>query len=77
MQFCTLDIPPQIIQIENGTEFCYNKNTKRVHVFDFFWAENHIIHKQIRPKTPWHNGKAERSHRNDQERFYNYLSFYF
>ena len=24
----------------------------------------------------WHNGKVERSHRNDQERFYNHLSFY-
>ena len=23
-----------------------------------------------------HDGKVERSHRNDQERFYNYLSFY-
>ena len=35
-----------------------------------------IHHKTIRPKTPWHNGKVERSHRNDQERFYNYLRFY-
>ncbi|MBQ7120537.1 MAG: integrase core domain-containing protein, partial [Oscillospiraceae bacterium] len=26
--------------------------------------------------TPWHNGKVERSHRNDQERFYNFLKFY-
>ena len=24
----------------------------------------------------WHNGKIERSHRSDQERFYNYLRFY-
>ena len=32
--------------------------------------------KLIRPRTPWHNGKVERSHRNDQERFYNYLKFY-
>jgi hypothetical protein len=30
----------------------------------------------IRPRTPWHNGKVERSHRNDQERFYNDLRFY-
>ena len=36
----------------------------------------HIEHKLIRPRTPWHNGKVERSHRNDQERFYNYLKFY-
>ena len=41
-----------------------------------FCAENNIFHKQIRPKTPWHNGKVERSHRSDQERFYNHLSFY-
>ncbi|MBQ2021367.1 MAG: integrase core domain-containing protein, partial [Peptococcaceae bacterium] len=33
-------------------------------------------HKLIRPRTPRHNGKVERSHRNDQERFYNYLKFY-
>ena len=33
-------------------------------------------HHVLRPRTPWHNGKVERSHRNDQERFYNYLSFY-
>ena len=32
--------------------------------------------KLIRPRTPWHNGKVERSHRNDQERFYNFLKFY-
>lgn len=35
-----------------------------------------IEHKLIRPRTTWHNGKVERSDRNDQERFYNFLSFY-
>lgn len=35
-----------------------------------------IKHQLIRPKTPRHNGKVERSHRNDQNRFYNFLSFY-
>ena len=35
-----------------------------------------IEHKLIRPRSPWHNGKVERSHRNDQERFYNHLLFY-
>ena len=29
-----------------------------------------IRHKLIKPKTPRHNGKLERSHRKDQERFY-------
>ena len=35
-----------------------------------------IKHQLIRLRTPWHNGKVERSHRNDNERFYKYLSFY-
>ena len=35
-----------------------------------------ITHQLIRPRTPRHNGKVERSHRNDQNRFYNFLSFY-
>ena len=29
-----------------------------------------IRHKLIKPRTPRHNGKEERSHRKDQERFY-------
>lgn len=29
-----------------------------------------IKHKLIKPYTPRHNGKVERSHRKDQERFY-------
>jgi hypothetical protein len=33
-------------------------------------------HKLIRPYTPRHNGKVERSHREDQKRFYSYHSFY-
>ena len=35
-----------------------------------------IRHKLIRPYTPWHNGKVERSHRKDQKRFYSCHSFY-
>ena len=35
-----------------------------------------IEHKLIKPRTPRHNGKVERSHRNDQQRFYSYLTFY-
>ena len=67
---------PEIIQTDNGSEFCNTKKTDRIHYFDRFCAEFNIHHKTIRPKTPWHNGKVERSHRNDQERFYNYLKFY-
>lgn len=67
---------PDIIQTDNGSEFSHTSNTKKVHPFDLLCNELNIIHKCIRPKTPWHNGKVERSHRSDQERFYNHLSFY-
>ena len=67
---------PKEIQTDNGSEFTHFTRTKRVHPLDVFCARHNIEHKLIRPRTPWHNGKVERSHRNDQERFYNYLSFY-
>lgn len=67
---------PDEIQTDNGAEFTYLSKTKRTHPFDIFCNEYHIKHHLIRPRTPWHNGKVERSHRNDQERFYNYLRFY-
>ncbi|MCI8350420.1 MAG: transposase, partial [Oscillospiraceae bacterium] len=35
-----------------------------------------IRHKLIRPYTPRHNGKVERSHREDQKRFYSRHSFF-
>lgn len=50
---------------------------KRVYPLDMLCNRLHIVHKTIRPATPWHNGKAERSHRSDQNRFYDHLSFYF
>ena len=67
---------PQTLQTDNGSEFTHTAKTKRVHPLDLFCEKNGITHKTIRPRTPWHNGKVERSHRSDQERFYNYLSFY-
>lgn len=67
---------PETIQTDNGAEFTNPVRTNRKHAFDIFCEENSICHKLIRPRTPWHNGKVERSHRNDQERFYNHMSFY-
>lgn len=67
---------PKIIQTDNGGEFAHSQKTDKVHPFDKFCEKYHIYHKLIRPRTPWHNGKVERSHRNDQERFYNHLGFY-
>lgn len=67
---------PKIIQTDNGFEFTYFRETKRTHPFDQFCMDNDIEHKLIRPRTPRHNGKVERSHRNDNERFYQHLTFY-
>ena len=67
---------PNILQTDNGGEFTHTKKTDRIHPLDVFCNTYGIEHKTIRPRTPWHNGKVERSHRNDQERFYNHLKFY-
>ena len=68
-----------MIQTDNGTEFTFlHWKTKdgRIHKFDRLCLHFGIEHKLIRPRTPRHNGKVERSHRNDNERFYRYLHYY-
>ena len=67
---------PETLQTDNGSEFNHTAKTDRVHPLDVFCNVIHVHHKTIRPRTPWHNGKVERSHRNDQQRFYNFLKFY-
>lgn len=67
---------PEIIQTDNGFEFTHTTKTDKTHPFDIYCAKRGIIHKLIRPRTPRHNGKVERSHRNDNERFYSRMSFY-
>lgn len=69
---------PDIIQTDNGAEFTYTQQARhqQEHLLDKFCKANKIIHKTIKPRTPRHNGKVERSHRNDNERFYSWLKFY-
>ena len=68
---------PKTIQTDNGTEFGYNQaKIKKEHPMDKLLKVLKINHYKIRPRTPEHNGKVERSHRNDNERFYSYLKFY-
>lgn len=67
---------PQILQTDHGSEFTNIVKTKRRHTLDITCEKLNIQHQKIRPRTPRHNGKVERSHRNDQERFYNHMSFY-
>lgn len=68
---------PHTIQTDNGTEFTTPANAKEgtVHIMDILLKKLRIRHKLIAPRTPRHNGKVERSHRSDQEAFYNHLTF--
>ena len=67
---------PETIQTDNGQEFTYTMKTDKIHPMDVFLNSLNVYHKLIKPRTPRHNGKVERSHRNDQQRFYSYLKFY-
>lgn len=69
---------PKAIQTDNGAEFTYTRQTRndKEHLFDTFCRKYGIAHKLIKPRTPRHNGKVERSHRSDNERFYRWLKFY-
>ena len=63
------------IQTDNGFEFTnrlsnYATVRERKTLFERHLEELGIKHKLIKPYTPRHNGKVERSHRKDQERFY-------
>ena len=64
------------IQTDNGTEFTYKfiSDTERSPM-DKVLAKYGIAHILIPPRTPWHNGKVERSHRNDQRYFYDWEKF--
>ena len=69
----------ECIQTDNGFEFTNRfSNSKRdiQTLFEKTAAEMGIRHKLIRPYTPRHNGKVERSHREDQKRFYSLHSFF-
>jgi len=65
------------IQTDNGAEFTSRyTGAKHPSAFEYELAELGIRHKLIAPATPRHNGKVERSHRTDQERFYDDNKFY-
>ncbi len=69
----------ECIQTDNGSEFTNrlsSKGTKKKTLFENTLEELGIKHKLIRPFTPRHNGKVERSHRKDNEWFYASHSFY-
>ena len=72
------------IKTDNGTCFTnryigYLKSSDpinpRLHALDTFCAELNIPHYLIDPGKPAQNGKVERSHRTDQEHFYDLNKF--
>lgn len=65
----------KMIRTDNVFEFIHAAKTTRVHPFDILCNSLNIEHKLIKPCTPRHNGKFERSHRTDQQCFYIQLSF--
>lgn len=67
------------VKTDNGAVFTnyYTSTNKRsdlsvktIHAFDLFCRDQGIIHYLIDPGKPAQNGKVERSHREDQEKFY-------
>lgn len=77
--FAKMGITVECIQTDNGFEF-----TKRfgglapddLTLFERTLKQLEVRHKLIRPYTPRHNGKVERSHRKDNEYFYATHRFY-
>ena len=71
---CTIEC----IQTDNGPEFTnrFTSYRDKPTLFQKHLEQHGITHKLIKPYTPRHNGKVERSHRKDKERFYATHSFY-
>ena len=71
-------IEVQRVQTDNGFEFTnrFSSNKNKPSLFEQTARQLGIQHKLIRPYTPRHNGKVERSHREDQKRFYSTHAFY-
>ena len=69
----------ECVQTDNGLELTNrfnNRNSKKPSLFEITLRQLGIRHKLIRPFTPRHNGKVERSHRKDNEDFYASHKFY-
>jgi len=66
----------ECVQTDNGTEFTNRFRGGGTTLFEKKLHESGIRHKLIRPFTPRHNGKVERSHRKDNEYFYAVKKFF-
>ena len=69
----------ECVQTDNGPEFTNRLNSScsdRKTQFEVTLEKLGITHKLIKPYTPRHNGKVERSHRKDNEYFYAAHTFF-
>lgn len=61
----------QMVQTDNGREFRNDPEVSKVKsIFEEILESKGIKYKHTRPYSPWQNGKVERSHREDSEKFY-------
>lgn len=58
------------VRTDNGLEFTNRLVSNVPSLFETYLKQCNINHDLIKPYTPKHNGKVERSHRKDNERFY-------
>jgi transposase len=71
--------PIKRIQTDNGSEWTKQMRTSdpdNLTVFELGLRDYGIEYQRIRVATPRHNGKVERQHRIDQDRFYDTLRMY-
>lgn len=68
----------ECVQTDNGFEFTkrFGSDSNSPTLFERMLKQCGIRHKLIKPFTPRHNGKVERSHRKDNEYFYATHKFY-
>ena len=78
--FARRGIKIECVQTDNGHEFTKRllrtREDENMTMFELLLQSLGIRHKYIRPYTPRHNGKVERSHREDQKRLYNSAKFH-
>lgn len=72
----SLGLKIKTIQTDNGPEFVNNQvETGEATLFERTLETLEIKHRRTRPYSPWQNGKVERSHKIDGERFYSKNEF--
>lgn len=66
-----MGFPIRMIQVDNGSEFVNDDDrTSKDSAFEKAAKHLNMLFRRIRPYSPWQNGKAERSHREDGKILY-------